>query len=84
MRGFKEIIGSKIVGINAKAINQVILVAEDGTEYIIDAEVVDQLPYIRMSKVKPVVIVPEPVPQPVVAETKPAKKKSSRSSTKKK
>lgn len=82
MRGFKEIIGNKIVGINAKAVNQVVLVSEDGTEFIIDAEVVDQIPYIRMSKVKPVVVIPEPIP--VVEESKPAKKKSSRSSSKKK
>lgn len=82
MRGFKEIIGNKIVGINAKAVNQVVLVSEDGTEFIIDAEVVDQIPYIRMSKVKPVVVIPEP--PPIVEEAKPAKKKSSRSSSKKK
>jgi hypothetical protein len=38
-RGFKKLVGKTIEKVNAKAINEVLLVGEDGYHYVIEAEV---------------------------------------------
>lgn len=52
-RGFKKLVGKTIQSINAKAINEVLLVDEDGYTFAIEAEVGPlNIPVISLKKLK--------------------------------
>lgn len=52
-RGFKKLIDKTIISINAKAVNEVLLEAADGSFYVIQAEILPPgIPHITLEKFK--------------------------------
>ncbi len=61
-RGFNKLKGSTIKAVSARCVNSVMLLSEDGWIYMIDAELENGVPVMRLKKYKETFI---PKPEPV-------------------